>query len=123
MVLELYCRKAEAKRKGKREGDWPWPRGEKGEKEREKKGLRVRGRVRERGESKRVRGESEVGPSCPSYGWAVILLLLGNWEESSLKGRSLGHCLHDSWEGCGGGNFDRSQGSRRHEGTPTIPCR
>jgi hypothetical protein len=39
MVLELYCRKAEGKRKGrKRERDWPWPRGEKGGKEREKKG-------------------------------------------------------------------------------------
>ena len=25
--------------------------------------------------------------------------------------------------GCGGSNFDRSQGSRRHERTPSIPCR
>jgi hypothetical protein len=39
MVLELYCRKAGRKRKGrKRERDQPWRRGEKGEKEREKKG-------------------------------------------------------------------------------------
>jgi hypothetical protein len=38
-----------------------------------------------RRESKRVRrGQT-----------AVILLLLGNWEESSLKIRSLKHCLHD----------------------------
>ena len=29
----------------------------------------------------------------PSYSGLVILLLLGNWEESSLKVRSLGHCL------------------------------
>jgi hypothetical protein len=36
MVLELYCRKAERKREGrKRERGWPWPRreGEKGERE------------------------------------------------------------------------------------------
>jgi hypothetical protein len=26
---------------------------------------------------------------------AVIVLLLGNWEESSLKVRSLGHCVCD----------------------------
>jgi hypothetical protein len=38
MVLELYCRKAGGKRKGKRERDLPWPRGEKGKREREKKG-------------------------------------------------------------------------------------
>jgi hypothetical protein len=25
--------------------------------------------------------------------------------------------------GCGGGNFDRSQGSRRHDQTPSVPCR
>jgi hypothetical protein len=25
--------------------------------------------------------------------------------------------------GCGGGNYDRSYGSRRHEGMPTVPCR
>jgi hypothetical protein len=31
IVLELYCRKAGGKRKGKkREREWPWPRGEKG---------------------------------------------------------------------------------------------
>jgi hypothetical protein len=38
MVLELYCRKAGEKRKGKRERDQLWPRGGKGEKERERKG-------------------------------------------------------------------------------------
>jgi hypothetical protein len=37
-----------------------------------------------------------VGPSSPSYSGLVILLLLGNWEESSLKVRSLGHCLRAS---------------------------
>jgi hypothetical protein len=42
-----------------------------------------------------VRGESEVGPNSFSYGGLVISLLLGNWEASSLKVRSLGHCLHD----------------------------
>jgi hypothetical protein len=46
-------------------------------------------------ESKRVRGECEVGPNSPSTGGLVILVLLGNWEESSLKVRSLEHCLHD----------------------------
>jgi hypothetical protein len=39
VVLEIYCRKAGGKTKGrKRERDQPWPRGEKGEMEREKKG-------------------------------------------------------------------------------------
>jgi hypothetical protein len=38
MVLEFYCRKAGAKREGKRERKRPWPRGEKGEKKRERKG-------------------------------------------------------------------------------------
>jgi hypothetical protein len=33
-----------------------------------------------------------VGPSSPSYSGLFILLLLGNWEEYSLKVRSLGHC-------------------------------
>jgi hypothetical protein len=49
-------------------------------------------------ESKRIErelGESEGGPSSPSYSGLVILLLLGKWEESSLKVRSLEHCLHD----------------------------
>jgi hypothetical protein len=38
MVLELYCRKVERKREGrKRERGWPWPCGERGGKgEREK---------------------------------------------------------------------------------------
>jgi hypothetical protein len=32
MVLELYYRKSEGRREGrKRERGWPWPRGEKGE--------------------------------------------------------------------------------------------
>jgi hypothetical protein len=31
MVLELYCRKSERKREGKRERGWPWPCGEKAE--------------------------------------------------------------------------------------------
>jgi hypothetical protein len=39
--------------------------------------------------------EIEVGPSSPSYGRLLSLLLLGNWEESSLNVRSLGHCLRD----------------------------
>jgi hypothetical protein len=30
---------------------------------------------------------------------------------------------HLSCGGCGGSNFDRSQGSRRHDWTPSIPCR
>jgi hypothetical protein len=38
MVLELYCRKARGKRKGRKERDWLWPRGEKGERERKRKG-------------------------------------------------------------------------------------
>jgi hypothetical protein len=39
MVLELYCRKAEGKRKGrKRKREWPWPRGGEGERERKRKG-------------------------------------------------------------------------------------
>jgi hypothetical protein len=38
MVLELYCRKAGGKRKGKRERDQSWPRGGKGERERKRKG-------------------------------------------------------------------------------------
>jgi hypothetical protein len=42
MVLELYCRKAGGKSKGKRERDWPWPRGEKGERRE-----RERGKARE----------------------------------------------------------------------------
>jgi hypothetical protein len=42
MVLELYCRKAGEKRKG-RKRDWPWPRGDKG-KRRERRKARVRGR-------------------------------------------------------------------------------
>jgi hypothetical protein len=75
-------------------------KGGKGEgKERlESKKERVRGREskRMRGESKRrVKEESEVGPSSPSYGVLLSLLLLGNWEESCLKIRSLGHCLCD----------------------------
>jgi hypothetical protein len=49
IVLELYCRKAEGKRKGrKRERDQPWPRGEKGEGKRKK-------RESEKGESLRER--------------------------------------------------------------------
>jgi hypothetical protein len=37
MVLELYCRKAGGKRKGKKSERYQlWPRGEKGEKERER---------------------------------------------------------------------------------------
>ena len=35
LVLELYCRKAGEKRKG-RERDRPWPRGAKGKKEKER---------------------------------------------------------------------------------------
>jgi hypothetical protein len=27
-----------------------------------------------------------------------MLLFLGNWEESSLKVRSLGHCIHNDWK-------------------------
>jgi hypothetical protein len=50
---------------------------------------------RARGE-KRVRGlKSRVGPSSPSYGGMLSLLLLGNWEDSSLKVRCFGHCLRD----------------------------
>jgi hypothetical protein len=56
--------------------------------ERERVRERVRGRVR------KVKAKvSEMGPNSPSYSGIVILLLLGNWEESSLKVRSLGHCL------------------------------
>jgi hypothetical protein len=44
-----------------------------------------------------VRGErrEQGGTKQPHLWWAVILVLLGNWEESSLKVRSLGYCLHD----------------------------
>jgi hypothetical protein len=45
MVLEVFCRKAGRKRKGrKRERDWPWLRGEKGEKKRERRKLKERER-------------------------------------------------------------------------------
>lgn len=47
------------------------------------------------GESKRVSGESKVAPNSHSYGGLVILMLLGNWEVSSMKARSLGHCILD----------------------------
>jgi hypothetical protein len=48
MVLELYCRKAETKREGKkRERGWPWPCGERGD-----------GRER-----RRARDESKKGQS------------------------------------------------------------
>ena len=30
---------------------------------------------------------------------------------------------HLSCGGCGDGNFDRSQKARRHDGTPSVPCR
>jgi hypothetical protein len=30
---------------------------------------------------------------------------------------------HLSCGGCGVGNFDKSQGSRRHDQTPSVPCR
>jgi hypothetical protein len=65
MVLELYCRKAGGKREGKRERP-AMPRGEKGEKEREERleSKKESGRGRE---SKRVIGESEVGPKSPSF--------------------------------------------------------
>ena len=56
---------------------------------REGEGKRERELERKKGKSL----ESKVGPSSPSYSGLVILLLLGNWEESSLKVRSLGHCL------------------------------
>jgi hypothetical protein len=69
------------------ERDWPWPRGEKWGKERERRKARVRGR-----ENKRVRGEVRDRGGAKQL---LSLLLLGNWEESSLKVRSLGHCLRD----------------------------
>jgi hypothetical protein len=64
----------------------------------ERRGEERRGEER-RGEERRgeneERLEGEVGPSSPCYGGLLTLLLLGNWEESSLKVRSLGHCLCD----------------------------
>jgi hypothetical protein len=38
--------------------------------------------------------ERERGPNSPSYGGLLSLLLLGNWEESSLKVRIF-YCLCD----------------------------
>jgi hypothetical protein len=66
-------------------------------KRRERRKARVRGREQKGEKESERRGEDEerleskVGPSRPSYGG----LLLGNWEESSLKVRNLGHCLLD----------------------------
>jgi hypothetical protein len=82
MVLELCCRKAGGKRKGRK-------------RERPAMAKRIEGGKGEREERLGLEGESEVGPSSPSYSGIVILLSLGNWEESSLKVRSLGHCVHD----------------------------
>jgi hypothetical protein len=56
---------------------------------------------KERKSERRERG----GAKQPLLWWAVILVVQGNCEESSLKVRFLGHCLHG---GCGGGNFNRS---------------
>ena len=36
-----------------------------------------------------------MGPSSPSYDGLISVVLLGNWEEFSLKVRSLGHCICD----------------------------
>ena len=48
MVLDLYCRKAERKREGKKKKrGWPWPRGERGE-----------GRERRRARDESKKGES-----------------------------------------------------------------
>ena len=66
MVLELYCRKAERKREGrKRERGWPWPRGERGE-----------GRERRRARDESKKGESlkrvRRGQAAPFIvGWAI----------------------------------------------------
>jgi hypothetical protein len=63
----------------------------------ERRGEERRGEER-RGEERRGeerRGEERGGVKQPLLRWAVILLLLGNWEEFSLKVKSLEHCLHD----------------------------
>jgi hypothetical protein len=102
MVLELYCRKAGRKREGKKReiSHGQAERRGKGKREErlEQEGERVRGEdVERRGEERTRRGEqgSKLEPSSTSYGGLLSLLLLGNWEEFSLKVRSLGHCLHD----------------------------
>ena len=71
MVLDLYCRKAERKREGKKKKrGWPWPRGERGE-----------GRGKRRARDKNERGENlkerEEGPSSPFYSGLGYLAIAG----------------------------------------------
>jgi hypothetical protein len=82
IVLELYCRKAGGKRESRKiERLAMAKRREGGKRE-----------GQERLESKRERVRwGQVAPLIVG----CYLLLLGNWGESSLKVRNLGHCVHD----------------------------
>jgi hypothetical protein len=51
MILELYCRKTERKREGKRKRGWLWPHGEMGG-----------GRESKKGKSLRERGGGQAAP-------------------------------------------------------------
>ena len=96
------------------------------------------GREREGGLEMRVKRkklkESEEGPSSPFYSGLGYQVTVGRsipgysqvtmGVEPSQNARSLEHCFgmvtHLS---CGGCNFDRSQGSRKQNRTPSVPCR
>jgi hypothetical protein len=97
MALELYCRKVERKREGrKRERVCPWPCGDRGE-GREREGRLERKKVRAKESKKGISNsfysglgyQVTVGRSIPGYSHVTMEV------ESSHNAKSLEHCLCD----------------------------